>query len=154
MADNSEPPTPPDFSFAPTPITMSLDQFWGFISSATPEQRAMVERYFGGTATPTPQQTLTGMTPADSPLGTPQSSRSGTSRRRRASGGGGGCCVIVHMVRHHHGRPPISLMENMPQSLPRTPWASCTPSQDCQYTMRSGDVVMDDIGKEIHAHIQ
>lgn len=81
MADDSEPPTPADFSFTPTPTVMSPEQFWGFISSATPEQRAMAERYFGGTATPTPQQTPTQMTPLDSPLGMPHSGSSSRSSR-------------------------------------------------------------------------
>ena len=47
---HSEPSTPQDFSFAPTPASMSLDQFWGLISLFTLKKRAMANQYFGGNA--------------------------------------------------------------------------------------------------------
>ena len=53
---------PGDFTFPPTPQVMSPDQFWGFVSSATPEQQAyarsmFLQREAGTSATPTPLTT-------------------------------------------------------------------------------------------------
>ena len=165
MADDSEPPTPGDFSFAPTPASMSPDQFWGMLQNFTPEQRAMAGQFFGGDRTPTPAGTPTiENTPTTTntperfvPAGTPESSSSRRSRRWRASGGGGGggCCGGggTDGVSPDRTHPPISSVGSTPRSSPRTPWATRTPSHERTYTVRSGAMVQDAVGKEMRARI-
>lgn len=51
-------------------------------------------------------------------------------------------------------RPPFSSVGSTLRSLPRTPWATHTPSHEHTYSVRSGAVIQDEVGKEMCARIR
>ena len=76
MADGSK--SPGDFSFMPTPTSMSPNHFWGMLQSFTPEKRAMAGQYFRGNCTPTLAGTRGQANTPERfvPVGTPESGSS------------------------------------------------------------------------------